>query len=107
MKCLVTFVSRLHLIWLMTEVHTHVRVIAKHVSYLTLIVGVSARLCPLTDKIGPITPMDVTFEKVTESYISVWETVQGGQEVGPRPALSNLVTWSRRRAGLTWRWRWG
>ena len=76
-------------------------------SYLTLIVGVSARLCPLTNKIGPITPMDVTFEKVTESYISVWETVQGGQEVGPRPALSNLVTWSRRRAGLTWRWRWG
>ena len=54
----------------------------------------------ITDKIGPITPMDVTFEKVTESYISVWETVQGGQEVGPRPALSNLVTWSRRRGGL-------
>ena len=35
--------------------------------------------------------MDVTFEKVTESYISVWETVQGGQEVGPRPTLSNLI----------------
>ena len=51
MKCLVTFVSHLHLIWIMSEVHTHVcaqtmnhhtRAIAKHVSYLTWIVGYPA-----------------------------------------------------------------
>ena len=35
--------------------------------------------------------LSVFFFRFISQLISVWETDQGGQEVGPRPTLSNLI----------------